>query len=257
MTRTGNIGGCPNINICPATSIIYTNYKQDDITYPNANSIPYWQDFDFTYNRSGTQRSFTASPTQSPGLTDEWRRSIILWWPGNELVLSNPEWENNGTSSYSGSGMGGYYSTVSHRLSKGGGGDDPTTYADKLIFLETYQYNCSYWPIFLKKADDTKSVTSLSKPLSNTEVEKKSPVIKGLALYPNPSNGNLKVEYETSIESTIEILDATGKQVFKQLIQREGRIEENLNLESLTNGIYLLRVNNGEKLLAKKLVIQK
>ena len=255
VTRSGSVIGCPNVQVCPATSIIYANYEQNAITYPNATFAPDWQDFNFTYNRNGTQRSFTSSPTQSPGLTDQWRKGIILWWP-NDFAITNPEWEeNNGASSYSGNGLGSFYSTVSHRLTKGSG-DDPTTYADRITFLESYQYGCSWFPIFLKKADEPNSVASLPKSYT-TNVEKKSPVIKDLVLNPNPSNGNFRIAYESSIESTIEVLDATGKQVFKQPVKRDGKIEENLNLENWVNGMYLLRVNNGQKFLTKKLIIQK
>lgn len=77
-------------------------------------------------------------------------------------------------------------------------------------------------------------------------------------IYPNPSNGSITL----SIEGQTDVLDLTvqdlnGKIVHaEQLGEVSSRLQKNIDLTGVANGVYLLRLNNGDDSLIKKLVIQ-
>ncbi|TNF24798.1 MAG: T9SS type A sorting domain-containing protein [Bacteroidetes bacterium] len=79
-----------------------------------------------------------------------------------------------------------------------------------------------------------------------------------IEIYPNPSNGLLTL----SIEGQADALDATvvdmsGKTVHAEQLGSIGsRVQKNLDLTGLANGVYMLRLQHGDDALVKRLIIQ-
>jgi len=79
-------------------------------------------------------------------------------------------------------------------------------------------------------------------------------------LYPNPSNGLLNLELNSTTGNSIHlnIFDLTGKVIYTALLENpSGEIQHELNLLNVPNGIYLLQVEQDGQYLNKKLVITK
>lgn len=78
------------------------------------------------------------------------------------------------------------------------------------------------------------------------------------SLSPNPSNGNIKLMYilPQNKSGTFQILDITGKQVFKSNLPQWSTLQ-NFNVENLSNGIYLCKITSDNFTATKKLIIQK
>ncbi|GAB5417602.1 MAG: hypothetical protein Crog4KO_25870 [Crocinitomicaceae bacterium] len=77
--------------------------------------------------------------------------------------------------------------------------------------------------------------------LNTDELEKKM-----IEIFPNPSNGNISIEFDPSIKvETIEILDYSGR-VIKSL-----KFEESINVD-LDQGSYLIQLKNGDTILASE-----
>lgn len=75
-----------------------------------------------------------------------------------------------------------------------------------------------------------------------------------LEVFPNPSAGNFTVTFLNTIKTgTIEIYTVLGKQVFNERILNTFR--RNINLANASDGIYLLKVSDGERQYSKKLMI--
>lgn len=72
--------------------------------------------------------------------------------------------------------------------------------------------------------------------------------INKLNVYPNPANNIINISYcinELTQNTTICLLDITGKQVFSQLInEKNGTIQ--LDALSLNSGFYFVRLSNGK-----------
>lgn len=81
----------------------------------------------------------------------------------------------------------------------------------------------------------------------------------GFSVYPNPNNGEFRVEFELMQpkQITISLYNGTG-----QVIAREswnglaGEYKKNYNLNDLPSGVYLLQLNTGDEQLTKKVIIQ-
>lgn len=81
-----------------------------------------------------------------------------------------------------------------------------------------------------------------------------------LSIYPNPVKGNkiLNILYESNAANNakIEIYDLTGRIVVKKDLPTNGFFNHQLNLSSLTKGIYILKFNSGKYTETKKIIIE-
>lgn len=76
--------------------------------------------------------------------------------------------------------------------------------------------------------------------------------IEGLSLYPNPvTNGRVYIATKNDTEKEIQIFDVLGKKVFyTQLNSRE------LNLSSLSPGVYIIKIREEESTATRKMIIR-
>ena len=84
--------------------------------------------------------------------------------------------------------------------------------------------------------------------------------LANLKIYPNPSNGNVAVNYAITGSGNvcITILDELGQVVYKSSATKvAGNYAEQLNLENVASGIYTLRLQTNTGSSVKKLVVMK
>ena len=76
--------------------------------------------------------------------------------------------------------------------------------------------------------------------------------IEGLSLYPNPiTNGKVYIATKNDAEKEIQIFDVLGKKIFQsQLNTRE------LNISSLSPGVYIIKIREEESTATRKLIIR-
>ena len=74
---------------------------------------------------------------------------------------------------------------------------------------------------------------------------------KGIEIYPNPTSKILKIDFKNSTDkSEIEIFNSLGQSVFKNTISNQTEI----NISTFFNGIYYIKIKNGQNILTKKIV---
>jgi hypothetical protein len=81
-----------------------------------------------------------------------------------------------------------------------------------------------------------------------------------IALYPNPSNGEMVQLSVTNFEGnlSVEVLDATGRMIQKENIVAEGAINKMIEFNNeLSNGMYHVKVSNGSETSTVKFVVSK
>jgi len=81
-----------------------------------------------------------------------------------------------------------------------------------------------------------------------------------LNLYPNPSNGNIYIEYETmeATEMKVYVVDLVGQTMIQQeLFFNKGKTAHSLDLSTLPNGIYIVRYTNGDQSYSRKITLNK
>lgn len=80
-----------------------------------------------------------------------------------------------------------------------------------------------------------------------------------IAVYPNPTMQNVMVQLNSSQDQNVEFMlyNLMGERVYdKTVTEQTGTIEQEINMSLLPNGIYLLKVNEGNKFLTQKIVKQ-
>ncbi|MCL9806606.1 M4 family metallopeptidase [Flavobacterium amniphilum] len=77
------------------------------------------------------------------------------------------------------------------------------------------------------------------------------------AVYPNPSNGKFNVVLSTSDVVNIGIYDLRGRSVYNKSFESTGSVfNKEIDLNSLSSGVYILNVNSGGKREAKRIIIE-
>ena len=76
--------------------------------------------------------------------------------------------------------------------------------------------------------------------------------IEGLNLYPNPvTNGKIYISTKNDFDKEIVIFDVLGKKVFQTILS-----SRELNVSSLSSGIYIIKINEKEASATRKLIIR-
>lgn len=76
-----------------------------------------------------------------------------------------------------------------------------------------------------------------------------------IALYPNPANENAWVDLsKISGAKTLELLDVTGRLILSKQLNNEKYIQ--LNLDGITKGVYILRIQTNQGPIDKKLMVR-
>jgi subtilisin-like proprotein convertase family protein len=89
--------------------------------------------------------------------------------------------------------------------------------------------------------------------LANTDFS-----FENFSLYPNPNTGsfNIKFNSNTSNDIKVAVYDMRGRAIFEKAYQNTGTFDQNVQLESVQSGIYLVNIQDGDKKVVKKIVIE-
>ncbi|MFD0932400.1 reprolysin-like metallopeptidase [Psychroflexus salinarum] len=79
-----------------------------------------------------------------------------------------------------------------------------------------------------------------------------------LTIYPNPSQGKFKVEFNAVNSTNVEltVFDLRGRSLFNKKYDVFGRFNHEVNLNSLSSGVYLMEISDGSNKFTKKIVIE-
>jgi subtilisin-like proprotein convertase family protein len=89
--------------------------------------------------------------------------------------------------------------------------------------------------------------------LSSTSV-----TLNDFVIYPNPNSGNFNIQFNSNSGNEIKVLvhDVRGRQVFTKNYINSGLFNENVNLQNVQSGVYMITVLDGTQKQVKKIVIQ-
>lgn len=83
--------------------------------------------------------------------------------------------------------------------------------------------------------------------------EGKGETIDGLNIYPNPvSTGRVYITSKSSLNKDVEIYDVLGKKVLTATLTAS----KELNITSLTPGVYIIKVKEGDATSTRKLIVK-
>ena len=78
------------------------------------------------------------------------------------------------------------------------------------------------------------------------------------SLYPNPNNGSFAVKFTSASTNDIKINvhDMRGRQVYEKSFSNTGAFNQNINLDKVEAGVYLVTVSDGSSKTVKRIVVQ-
>lgn len=82
--------------------------------------------------------------------------------------------------------------------------------------------------------------------------------INDLAIYPNPNNGNFNIQFTSNSGNEIKVgvHDMRGREIFTKSYTNNGLFNENLQLNGVQAGIYLVTIQDGSSEVTKKIVVE-
>ncbi|MEM0576558.1 reprolysin-like metallopeptidase [Flavobacterium polysaccharolyticum] len=82
--------------------------------------------------------------------------------------------------------------------------------------------------------------------------------IADFKLFPNPSNGNFKVEFSSvsNLPIMVSVVDVLGRSVYQKQYEKTTNFSEVIDLKKIMAGVYLVTVEDGERKEVKKIVVQ-
>ncbi len=77
------------------------------------------------------------------------------------------------------------------------------------------------------------------------------------AVYPNPSNGKFNIVLSTTDKVNVQLFDMRGRSVFNKLYNSNGiSFNQQIDLSSLSSGVYILNVESNGKKDARRIIIE-
>ncbi|MEM6515712.1 MAG: reprolysin-like metallopeptidase [Bacteroidota bacterium] len=83
-------------------------------------------------------------------------------------------------------------------------------------------------------------------------------VFGGFQIFPNPNEGvfNVKLNLNNSNKVDIKVFDIRGRSVYDQTFVNQGNFNEEIDLNSVQSGLYLVQVSDGLKSATKKIIVE-
>ncbi len=99
----------------------------------------------------------------------------------------------------------------------------------------------------------TLTVCSTTYTLVNKEFE-----FDNFSLYPNPNSGNFTIKFnsESSNDIEINVHDIQGREVYQKSFSNTGAFNQNIHLNKIATGVYLVSIIDGAKKTVKRIVVE-
>lgn len=80
---------------------------------------------------------------------------------------------------------------------------------------------------------------------------------QGFTMYPNPNNGSFTIKLTSNSENIkINVHDLRGRAIFEKNYSNNGNFNQNINLNDIPSGIYLVTITDGTNKSIKRIAIQ-
>jgi subtilisin-like proprotein convertase family protein len=82
--------------------------------------------------------------------------------------------------------------------------------------------------------------------------------LDNFTIYPNPNNGNFNINFTSQSSNDVEVTvhDIRGRQVYNKSFNSDSVFNQNIQLNNVESGIYIVTVKDGDRKENKKIVIE-
>ncbi|CCG54348.1 Psychrophilic metalloprotease Fpp2 precursor [Flavobacterium indicum GPTSA100-9 = DSM 17447] len=82
--------------------------------------------------------------------------------------------------------------------------------------------------------------------------------LNDLVLYPNPNNGVFNLQFVPSSNSiAISVFDIRGRVVYDKTFENNGLFNENISLNNVETGVYIVKIQDGNKKTVRRIIVDK
>ena len=135
-----------------------------------------------------------------------------------------------------------------------------TTDGENIIVGENaniYRYETDDGKIIFKTVISDDKVVEVDEKSEQEEKDDNELVLEDFKLYPNPTDGIFNIEFKLDNKETVtvKVFNKDGKSVFNDKIRKfDGYYVNEINLSEQDNGIYFVKVIQGNKSITKKVL---
>ncbi|MFV8333999.1 reprolysin-like metallopeptidase [Flavobacterium sp. GSP14] len=81
---------------------------------------------------------------------------------------------------------------------------------------------------------------------------------ENFTLFPNPNNGSFKISFKPETNDVIEVIvnDVIGRNIYNKIFQNSGMFNQEFQVNTITAGIYFVKIQNGKNKSVKKIIIK-
>ena len=151
---------------------------------------------------------------------------------------TNYTWTTNGSGAQINSNQGTTYSSADTNISV----TWPATFTGGILYVQASN-DCGNSPVYTINLLGTVGINELNS--------------SSIVVYPNPVTNNKIITIQANLNGVtqLQVVDLAGKVVLNTQIEFKNNSTE-INLEGISKGTYLIKLNNENKLLTKKISIQ-
>lgn len=83
-------------------------------------------------------------------------------------------------------------------------------------------------------------------------------VFQDFALFPNPNNGSFTIMFSSDSTENVKVgvYDMRGRQILKNEFTNSGTFNQNINLDAIQAGVYLVVIENGDNKMVKRIIVE-
>lgn len=82
--------------------------------------------------------------------------------------------------------------------------------------------------------------------------------LNNLTISPNPNSGNFNVKFNSSSNDdvVINVYDTSGREIFAKKYPSQSMFSQNIQLDNVSSGVYLVNIQDGNQKIVRKIVVQ-
>ncbi|RTY90880.1 zinc-dependent metalloprotease [Flavobacterium sp. GT3R68] len=118
------------------------------------------------------------------------------------------------------------------------------------------------WSLAAKSTLTTNTLTSATLTLcrvdTTTTLLNQDFGLAEFSLYPNPNKGNFTIQFNsaTNNDVNISVHDISGRRIFDKKYNNTGMFTQNLQLNNVQTGVYVVTVQDGDSKVVKRIVVE-
>jgi len=119
------------------------------------------------------------------------------------------------------------------------------------------QTNMMFRFVFLSDESATEEGAIIDNFVIEGTLSKEENQFEQFAVYPNPSNGKFNIVLSTTDKVNVQLFDMRGRSVYTKLYNSTGiSFNQQIDLSSLSSGVYILNVESNGKKDARRIIIE-